>query len=560
MNQYAAKPHITLRGGQTVVEYRVPSVKAAQTLMPVQSYSSFLSLIREPFAGAWQRNMEQAAPRTTLAFQAVFSCVSLIGGDISKIDVFLRQRQDDGTWQIIDNGSPFLFVLGTPNDYQTWPQFAENWIQSKLLHGNTYVLKERDNRGGANEGVVRAMYVLDPASVTPLVSDGGEVFYRLGRDDLAGIDNDAGIVLPASEVIHDRMNCLWHPLVGVSPLFAAGATAMQGLAIQGNSSKFFENMSRPSGLLTAPGKINDDTAKRLKELWEKNFQGGNIGRLAVMGDGLDYKPLVIPPVDAQLIEQLGWTERAVCAPFHVPPYKIGLQTNVTFSNAAQLNQDYFAQCLQRHIKAFETCLGKGLELPSYYDIEFDTEELMRMDPSAMADVDSKLIHAALLAPNEGRRKRNLRRVEGGDDCYLQQQNFSLPALAKRDAKEDPFAKEPAPFGARDVADEVAAKLMPILSERKIDVTMNLPADPIAQMQAEISARLAEIGGSVAAVKEGAELSRQTFAATQGYGEAFENVQRELRRLSEIDSKPQDTETKALADALIARFVREMAVE
>jgi hypothetical protein len=35
-------------------------------------------------------------------------------------------------------------------------------------------------------------------------------------------------------------------------------------------------------------------------------------------------------------------------------------------------------------------------------------------------------------------------VEGGDSAYLQQQNFSLEALAKRDAQPDPFGTSPKP--------------------------------------------------------------------------------------------------------------------
>jgi len=44
-----------------------------------------------------------------------------------------------------------------------------------------------------------------------------------------------------------------------------------------------------------------------------------------------------------------------------------------------------------------------------------------------------------MAPNEGRAKLDLKPKTGGDSPYLQQQNYSLAALAKRDAQADPFA-------------------------------------------------------------------------------------------------------------------------
>src|SRR5690606_37079484 len=159
--------------------------------------------------------------------------------------------------------------------YQTRIQFFVTWIVMKLLYGNAYVLKERDARG-----VVRALYVLDSRLVTPLVSDTGEVFYAVRTDKLSTVYEDQPAV-PASEIIHDRALTLFHPLVGVSPIFACGASATQGIRIQNNSATFFENMSRPSGHLTAPGQITTPTAERLKAEFEKNFSAGNLGRLLV---------------------------------------------------------------------------------------------------------------------------------------------------------------------------------------------------------------------------------------------------------------------------------------
>jgi phage portal protein BeeE len=56
-----------------------------------------------------------------------------------------------------------------------------------------------------------------------------------------------------------------------------------------------------------------------------------------------------------------------------------------------------------------------------------------------------------MSPNEGRARLDLQPVIGGESPYLQQQNYSLEALAKRDAQTDPFASNtptpPAPSTA-----------------------------------------------------------------------------------------------------------------
>lgn len=415
-----------------------PRAKAYQ--VPSGGNAGWYPLIREAFTGAWQRNVvvDRALAQT---YYAIFACETLIARDIAKNRVKLVERDADGIWSEVDNPA-FSPVLRKPNHYQTRNQFWEYWLLSKLRRGNTYVLKERDKRG-----VVIALYVLDPTRVTPLVADDGSVFYQLANDELADIP--AQVTVPATEIIHDRFNCLFHPLVGVPPIYASGLAAMQGLNIQRQSVRLFANNSQPGGILTAPGHIEDDTAKRLKKDWEDNFGGENVGRIAVLGDDLKYEKLSLTAEEAQLIEQLKQTAVEVCSTYHVPPYKIGVGPLPSYNNVQALNVEYFSQCLQSLIEDAETCLDEGLGLGEKYDLgtEFDIYNLLRMDSSTQMDVLEK--GKNYFTPNDGRRRLNLSKVTGGDAVYRQQQDFSLEALAKRDALADPFAssKPAAPAAA-----------------------------------------------------------------------------------------------------------------
>lgn len=391
----------------------------------------WFNIVREGFGGAWQQGMMIDSQKDILAFSAVFSCVTGIASDFAKLRLMQMKKEASGIGVEVDpSADDFMKVLRRPNHYQNRIQFWLHYIISKLLYGNVYVLKARGKQNKVEE-----MYVLDPQRVTVLVAESGDVYYRLARDDLSGL-RDA-VVVPASEIIHDLMNPLWHPLIGVSPIYACALSATMGNYIQKNSSKFFNNMSRPSGALTAPGVIDDVTANRMKEDWEKNFGGNNIGRLAVLGDGLKYEAMTIPAQEAQLIEQLKWTVEDVARCFHYPMYKLG-GTIPGGTSIQSLNQEYYNACLQLHIESAELCLDEALPMPPGTYSEFDVENLMRMDTAARYEANEKGVGGGWLKPNEARRKEGLSPVEGGDACYLQQQNFSLEALAKRDAKENPF--------------------------------------------------------------------------------------------------------------------------
>lgn len=402
----------------------------AQTLSSVSSAGGWMNLIREPFSGAWQAVMPAASPREILAYSAVFSCVTIIASDISKLEIDLTRETSDGIEEEVRN-SPYLPVLTKPNHYQTRLKFMEQWVVSKLLFGNAYVLKQRDARG-----IVTAMYLLDPMKVTVLVADSGDVFYQLAADNLNGLED--GITVPARDIIHDMMVSLWHPLVGVSPIYACAVSATQGNQIQLNSTKFFNNMSRPSGVLTAPGAISDEVAGRLKQQWEENFANANIGRLAVLGDGLKYEAMTIPAQEAQLIEQQKWTVEDVARCFHMPLFKIGGAVP-SGSSIEALNQMYYSDCLQALIESIEACLDEGLALPRNYHVELCLDGLIRMDTAARYKALNDAVGGGWMSPNEAREREDLPPVEGGESPYLQQQNYSLAALAKRDAQADPFA-------------------------------------------------------------------------------------------------------------------------
>jgi HK97 family phage portal protein len=263
------------------------------------------------------------------------------------------------------------------------------------------------------------------------------VFYRLSSDNLAGIEE---IIVPAREIIHDRMNCLYHPLCGTPPVFASGLASMLGLNAQNASALLFSNNSQPGGILTAPGEIPESTGRRLKEEWEVNYSKLNLGRVAVMGNGLKYEKIAMTNVEGQMIEQLKWSAEVVCSVYHVPPYKVGVGALPSYNNVQSLNVEYYATAIQSQLEEIEECLDQALGIGWGEGVgtEFDTENLLRMDSVTQITAIRDAVGAGVMAPNEGRALLDLKPKTGGESPYLQQQNYSLAALAKRDAQADPF--------------------------------------------------------------------------------------------------------------------------
>ena len=414
--------------------FEITRAKAAATSMVPSGSNAWLPLfrVREPFSGAWQRNISLDAA-SALAHHAVYTCVTLISSDIGKLRPRMVELGADGVWSETSNRT-YTSVLMRPNQYQNHIQFKEWWITSKLLRGNAYALKERDRISGN----VTALHLLDPARVKILVTPNGRVFYQVSEDNLAGI-TDTTVEYPASEIIHDRMNCLFHPLVGVSPIFASGMAADIGLTVQSNSADFFANGSNPSGVLTVPTMIKEEEADKIRDKWSTAYNRENSGKIPILPLGMKFEPMRMNAVDSQMIEHLKWSAETVASTFHVPAFKIGVGEAPNYNNGELLDQRYYSDCLQSLIEQWEACMDEGLGLMQFgtMGVELDLDGLLRMDSATQTKELTEGIRGGLYAPNEARKKQDLKPLKGGDTIYLQHQDYPIEMLAEREPPDAP---------------------------------------------------------------------------------------------------------------------------
>lgn len=398
--------------------------------------------VHEPFSGAWQMNKECWGPFGL--FSAVYACIMTISGDVGKLPPKIRKRLPDGSKVDYDN-HPAARVLWYPNRYQTRVDFWGQFMACALYTGNAYVLLVRDDRN-----VISELHLLDPRRVRVLMGEDGSVFYQIDNAPLADVYGTN--TFPARMIMHHRLLALTHPLVGLSPLYAAGVSAMTGQTIQQNSHAFFSNMSRASGVLTAPGKLSPETLSRLKTDWDQNFKGQQMGRTAVLDQGMKWEPLTISAADAQLLEQLKWTVQDVASCYRVPLYKITDASKLSFKNAEQQARDYLAQTLQYHLESIEARIDATFDLADSIYCEFDLSQLLRTEIDTRMSAYQTGIQSGVLTINEARRMEELPPVEGGDQPLVQSQYVPLSQAGKSPALPAP-ANDPPPTDTTDPADD-----------------------------------------------------------------------------------------------------------
>lgn len=413
--------------------------RAEKALHAVSGWRDGWRRIHEPYSGAWQMNVEEKHG-TLLCYPTLYACIMRIATDVGTLPAQLKIRErESGVWKdaYIE---PVSVVLRRPNHYQTAQQFREAWVLSKLIHGNAYILKQRDAKG-----IVTALYVLDPCAVLPMVSDTGDVFYQVSysrSENLLPADYPAErLVVPAREIIHDRCVTLHHQLIGVPPVCAAHWPTVKNLKILKSAAEFFGNRAQPGGILTAPAGMSEQDAEDIKSYWASAYSGANAGKVAVIGADMRFTSFAMNGADSQLVEQMRYSDEQICQPFGVPPFIIGIGTIPAGLKVDDMANMYYKFALQSIIESMEYLLDDGLSVAFPYGIELDLEPLLRMDVGKLADVEAKLVGGKIKTPDEARRKFNLTPTGGGNTLWGQNQDYPLGMLADR-AEWDPAMAKP----------------------------------------------------------------------------------------------------------------------
>lgn len=440
--------------------------RAEKQMTPVTSNASGFMRILEPFTGAWQANVEERRG-DIVTYPTLYACIYRIASDIGKLPFTLKSYAN-GISTGVSNPA-YDPVLRKPNGYQTPAQFREYWLITKLVQGNAYILKRRDNRG-----IVVDLYVLNPERVMPMVTDAGNVYYQLQTDAIntlpVGYPADR-LIVPASEIIHDRCMTIHHPLIGVPPLAAANWPATKNLKILRNATKFFSNNAQPGGLLSAPVGMREADAQKIKEYWATNFSGDNSGKVAIIGADMKFTSFAVNSVDAQMVEQMRYSDEQICQPFGIPPFKVGIGSIPTGLGVDGVNQLYYADALQTHIEHMEWLLDDGLKISAPLGVELDLDPLLRMDAGKRAEVETALVGGKIKTPDEGRAGFNLPPIDGGDTLWGQHQDYPLGVLATRNDLAPVEPPAPAGLSEDDQSDLEEAKSI-VATEKAISALLS----------------------------------------------------------------------------------------
>jgi len=299
----------------------------------------------------------------------VYAAVRCIAESVGSLTLRLYKRLDRGRQEAVENPIYRMLTI-SPNDEMSAPVVWESVTGSMALTGNSY-LEILRNANGDPVGI----YPLSPLLTTPVRLPNKQLAYKTS----VGVTDGHTRIIAAKDVLHFPLFS-WDGLKGLSPIAQARQAIGLARAAEKFGSKFFGNGSRPGGLLTPNGKIDEKELINFRKFWEAANGGENQGRIGVLPQSWNYTQLGLSPEDSQFLETRQFSRTDIAALFRLPPHMVGDTTRLSNGNAEQQSLSFVTDTLRPYLVRIEKEIQRKL-LPEDGSLfaEFDVSERLRGD-------------------------------------------------------------------------------------------------------------------------------------------------------------------------------------
>ncbi|UEP31290.1 MULTISPECIES: phage portal protein [unclassified Burkholderia] len=352
-------------------------------------------------------------PASALSLTVLQNCVTLLSESIAQLPIELYERSGDDRKPAIDH--PLYSILKyAPNPWQTPFEYQEQSQVAVGLRGNSYSFIDRDQ-----DGVIQGLYPLDNESVTVMKGSDLMPVYRVHGSD----------PMPRRLVHHVRWMSI-NGYTGLSPVLLHANAIGHAQAIQQYAGKSFMNGTTLSGVIERPKEspaLKDQASvDRITDGWNAKFGGsGNAKKVALLQEGMTFRPLSMTNVDAALIDALRLSALDIARIYKIPAHMVNELERATFSNIEHQEIQFVIYTLLPWVKRHEQAKTRDLLLPSerkQYFIEYNLAGLLRGDQSSRYAAYAVGRQWGWLSINDIRRLENMPPVKGGD-IYLSPMNM-----------------------------------------------------------------------------------------------------------------------------------------
>jgi HK97 family phage portal protein len=345
---------------------------------------------------------------TALRDTAVYSCVSVIAETVGQLPYILYQRDGDKKNRAISSNL-YSLIHDAPNSFQT----SFDWRVTKTMH---VALR------GVGYSFINKSVTGEVLEFLPMHPDNVEC-HQNSDYTLSYVFTDVeGNRIPLRQ--DQVFRVMGKSLDGVTPMSAISyhrETIGISMAADKHSALSLKNGAKHSGILKHPQKLKDkDVANRIRESWDESTSGDNVGKTALLEEGMEWQSISMTNKDAQYIETRKFRVEDIARIFRMPPHKIGHLERSTNNNIEHQALEFVTDTMMPWFKRWEQSFALYVltkQQRKEYFSELLVDGLLRGDSESRSNLYAMYIQNGVMSPNEVRAKENLNPRQGGDEYY-----------------------------------------------------------------------------------------------------------------------------------------------
>lgn len=400
---------------------------------------------RDPVIAAWFGGQANSAtglsitPDTAMKSSVVWRCVNLLAQTYASLPLHVYLELGDGGKELDKKHPRYKLLHHRPNEWQTSFEWREMMAGHFALRNRAY--SEIVSSGG---NAVAALIPLHPDRVRPFRAPDGRMAFEYYPP------NGPSRIILQSEMHYLHGMALGADGVPLSPVLACREAIGLSLAAEEHSARLFGNGTRLGGVLKFPiGKtLADDTAReRVLKSWKKAQSGlANVGKTAILEDGLEWQELGMSSLDAQLLEARAFQISDITRIWGIPAHLVGDLSRSTNNNIEHQGIEFVTHTIRPGAIRWEQAIKRDIfGDDEEHSAEFNLEGLMRGDAAARSAYYSSALQNGYKTRNEVRRLENDNpSSDEGMDSFSIQQNMTMiqfiEAITKANQKGVPNAQ------------------------------------------------------------------------------------------------------------------------
>lgn len=360
--------------------------------------------------------------KNVVGLPAVWRAVTLISESVASVPFEVLKEEGDRVEVLKDHPISNLLAY-EPSLLYTSFDFRRTLVTIACLTGNAYALIDRDPR--TERPVQFRIFDTIYQNMTVDVTDSGVPFYVHSSDHSKRY--------PYYDIIHLK-GFSFNGLEGLNMMDMHRENYGMGISARDFGNEFYRNGAFLTGYVSVPTKLTAEAYQRMKSSWNSTYTGaGNRGGTAILEQGAEFKPTMINPDDASMVDVQKFNIQDVSRIFGVPSHLLNDLDRATFNNIEQLSLEFAKYTLRPWAERIEQEFDRKVffnDERSTHKTHLNLNAFLRGDTATQADRYRTMIQNGIMSINEVRKEEKLNPVEGGDTHYIQlnMQSITSPFL------------------------------------------------------------------------------------------------------------------------------------